>query len=358
MAYDINRALANAAKGSSNSVQKTNSEDFSQQGNYNAQEVLNQQDLANGEVADRMPAPVSDSANNINPKLSRNNTPYQDITRIAGLIERASLPSVWERSIPCPCINPVTNQPRSDCPICKGRGLIFRDPIELQIMYQSNYKNPANGEEGPYDLGVTIATPQITDSGIENGISFRDRLTIKNMSIAQSFIFNATERKIANGVFIPYLVLKFDKVLTIKQNKVSELKEGVDFTYNKSTNQFFVNDQYRDLNISMNISVQPRFYVTDIDKEIRYFQVKKLEDKTVAEGNSNDLLTNYKKNNFITSKLGIDYYRAPKKLILKREDLFIDVADFTGENDKPTKEAKFVDPKKYDTSITDLLGGH
>lgn len=297
---------------------------------------------------------VSQDDNDIDPKLPRNNTPFQDIIRIAGLIERVGLPTKWEKSIPCPCINPVSGQPKSDCPICRGQGIVYLNPVMLQVAYQSNDKGPVSGQYGLNELGTTIATPQITENGIENGISFRDRLTIPNMPIAQSFIFNVTEDRVANGMFIPYKVKTIDTVVTIDDNnKLEQLSESNDYTFDAKANAIYIDPRFINQNISINLSAELRYYVSDIQKETRTYQVKKLDQKEVAEGNGNKLLKNY-----ITTKidpkthLEIEYYRAPKKLLLKREDLFIDVSDFSA-NKRP--KGKIMDTKHYDDSMTNLL---
>ena len=363
MSYNLSSIISSQKDTSQNSGQNPATTDNSTLGSYNLNnQINNNQPAPNPALQDKLAPPYDKTPNNINPDNSRNTIPFLPISNIISIIERFGLPSIWEKSIPCPCINPVTNAPRSDCPLCHGRGLIFSNPVQLQIAYQSNDKGPYNGPNGMFDLGTTIATPQTTDSGIENGISFRDRLTVTNMSLSQSLMFNLTSKRITNGVYVPYKLSNgiegIDRAITLNGSSIQELIPNEDFTFNKSTNTLNFSKKFLGKNISLNLSVVPRYYVADLSKETRYLQVSKYEVKKQLEGNGNPLLTNYIKNNYVTSTDQINYYRAPKKLILKREDLYVGMVNFEAQ-DNTDKPNNYIDPKRYaDGSINDLLGGN
>lgn len=309
--------------------------------------------------------PVSNTTNqnNINPNIVRNKQPFQRVDQIAGLLNRTGLPTIWEQAIPCPCINPETNSPRSDCPLCFGKGLIYTKKYQLDIAFQSDDKGISSDAYGQHELGTTIATPQVTENGIENGIAVRDRLTVQGITIAQSYIFNVNETRLEKGAMIPYQVVNFDNVVTVDDSyNLIQLREGIDFKYDKNTSLFSVlNNQLLNHNISMNISTTLRFYVANILKETRNAQVNKVMDKEMLMGQGNSNLSNYFKKYKQNLNTDTTIYRLPKKLLVKREDLFVRPTDFTtnGTDQKHTKTNPYdIDAKTYDSSIlNDLTGG-
>ena len=309
--------------------------------------------------------PVSESKNDIDPRHHAGNTvPYQNITRIIDLIERTGIPTVWERSFPCPCFNPKTEQPRSDCPLCHGRGLLYKTPKILQVAYQSNTKGPYNGSMGVEDMGTTTATPQLTENGIENGISFRDRLTIPGLTIGQTFMFNVTSFRQKNGIFIPYLINKFDDVYTLVDNALVSLDEGElplkdnQYYFDSKSNKMYISNNLIDHNITMNLTSPLRYYVVDISKETRYAQVKDSQEKDVYFNYEDPNLKNYMEK-FGTAKMnGTIYVRLPKKLVLRREDMYIPKADFSDPNSNADGTVP-IDPKETlndSQNISDFMG--
>lgn len=307
------------------------------------------------------PTSISPSSNNLDPSIERNNTPFQDIQRIAGQLERTGVPSIWEQHVPCPCIDPETNSPKSDCPLCYGRGLIYRKKYELSFTYQSDDKGMYQGQSGFHEVGMTIATPQITENGIENGIAVRDRITVKDISISQSYIFNVTQDRFDKGKFIPYQVLKFDDVYSMSNSySLVSLEEGRDFDYIPQSSKMIIkNADLIGKNITMNISTALRYYVSNITKETRSAQVKKIMDKRLLENNGS-INSKYAKDYNQINGTDIKLYRMPKKLILKREDVFIPPVDFSKSTATSHKRTNpfAIDAKEYDESIaSDLLGG-
>ncbi|MBT9670587.1 hypothetical protein GPK34_00850 [Secundilactobacillus kimchicus] len=306
-------------------------------------------------------APVNDSLDDIDPKLDKNTVPFQRIKELAFLLERTGIPTLWEQAIPCPCINPTTNQPRSDCPICNGRGVTYRKGQYINIAYQSDLRAPYSGGFNLQDTGSTVATPQITENGIENGIAIRDRLTIQGMTRSQSYIFNVSKDRFDRGVFIPYYVLSFDYVVSMDENNhLYELAEGKDFSYDKRTSTFKVlRDNLLNHSISMNLTTYIRYYVADIDKETRYAQVEKRQDKEIMMNEGNVRLTKYFQHykDFLNDDIVI--YRMPKKLTLKREELFLGSSAFDAANSSsdPQTNSHYIEPQDSGDSIDGFLGG-
>lgn len=310
--------------------------------------------------------PVSTAEEDIDPRDKQKNTiPYQETHLLTSLLERAGIPTIWERAFPCPCFDPISQQPRPDCPLCHGKGLLYKDPEVLQVAYQSNSKNPYNGSFGVEDLGTTSATPQHTESGIENGISFRDRLTITGLTIEQTFMFNVTTLRINNGMAIPYLVNKFNGVYSMENNKLVELSLGIkdklednQYFFDSSNNKMYISSNLKDSNVTMSISSPLRYYVVDVAKETRYAQVKKTQQKQAMMNYGDKALTNYMNDHSdIADKVGTAYFRVPKLLVLRREDMYIPVTDMATDDNKET--SKQLDPKPtYEShkSISDFLG--
>jgi len=295
------------------------------------------------------------NSNNINPTLPRNNTPRQDVSRIAGLLERTGLPTIWEQATPCPCINPETNQPKTDCPLCFGRGFIYREMYTLTIAYTSDDRGAYFGSQGQQDHGVTTGTPQVTENGIEDGIAIRDRLTIKGINLSNTYIANVSERRYRDGFLIPYQVVEFNNVISIDDKfNVYQLKQGEDFEYDARSSMFKVlNPKLKGRNISMNLSTQLRYYVSNITKETRVADIKKMEDKKVLTDNGNIKLDNYYQVDLGDAK----YFRMPKKLVLRREDMFIGASDFTADSTNEKSKSHIFDAKEYDSSINRFMGG-
>lgn len=298
------------------------------------------------------------SADDIDPSLVRNNTPFQSIERIAGLLERVGIPTAWEQHFACPCINPDTNQPKPNCPICGGRGIAFRKARYLQVAFQKNARGAYNGSYGNNELGTTIATPQITENGIENGISFRDRLSVPGLTLSQDYIFNVTDRRVANGVLIPYKVISIDHAVTMNDKfELEELHEGADFTFDSLKGIIIPAKRLIGQQISLNITAELRYYVVDISKETRWAQTNKQADKEISMKYQDTIFDKYMHQYNKLLSQDIVTFRLPKLLVLRREDLYYPPHDFEDETGQPLVD-NTLDPKDNlgETNIQDLLG--
>ena len=299
--------------------------------------------------------PVSTADEDIDSKPHGNNTiPYQQVISLIHLIERTGIPTIWERAFPCPCFDPDTQQPRADCPLCYGKGLLYKSPKVLQVAFQGNSKNPYNGQFGNEDIGTTKASPALTENGIENGISFRDRLTIMGLTIAQTFMYNVNKFRENNGMFIPYLINKFNDVyslvdkdlVNLSEHENKEFTEDNQFYFDSKTNRMYVSPNLNGHNITMSITSPLRYYVVDIAKETRYAQVKKQQDKEAVLNYGDEKLTNYVTKYKSSMDNGTIYIRLPKLLILRREDMYIPKADIVDDNNKVIEDkTTVVDPK-------------
>lgn len=226
------------------------------------------------------------------------------------------LQAQWEKSFLCPCRDRATRQPNQSCKLCHGRGIAYLPARPLTIIIQSQEKGVMNTDIGILDSGTAIGTP---DRGVQ--IAFRDRITVPIAQVSQSFLFDVSERRIKNGFYMVYDVRKVDFATTMQ----GELYEGTDYTVDLHKNLFFPGEHLLNQNISINIQTTLRYMVADLLKEHRYTR----------------------------NQLG-EMEKLPQKLLLKREDIFIDKEAFElGTN--PDEVIEMVDTKRQ--SSTDGLNG-
>lgn len=201
-----------------------------------------------------------------------------------------SLPSLWEKSYLCPCRDRATRQPSQSCKLCRGRGVAYLPARPLDIMVQSQEKGVFNADLGLIDSGTAIGTPDRSTQ-----ISFRDRITIPLAAVSQSFIFDVTQRRIDKGFYMVYDVKEIEFATSMK----GELTEGADYTFDKENNLFFPKQHLLNENVSINIQTTLRYMVADLLKEHRFGR----------DGMGRIV-------------------KLPQKLLLKREDIFIDKEAF------------------------------
>ncbi|QIA28683.1 hypothetical protein [Phage f2b1] len=225
--------------------------------------------------------------------------------------------TLWEKSYLCPCRSKETKQPNQSCPRCHGRGVAYLPAKSRKIIIQSQDKGTFNGDLGLMDTGTAIGTP----ADREFRVAFRDRITIPSALVSQSFIFDVSDRRIQNGFYMIYDVHEIEYATSVD----SELTEGVDYTVDLKNNLFFPKPSLAGKMVSINILTTLRYMVADLLKEHRY-----------APNSANQIV------------------RTPQKLLLKREDLFIDKEAFEiGVNNAELGE--MVDAKRKPS--TDGLNG-
>lgn len=270
-----------------------------------------------------------------NPSKTINTSRIEFETKgMASFIENRGIDVLWERAWLCTCRNPMTLSPKSDCPICRGRGIAYQPAVKVRMAIQSQEKGISNQDLGLLDTGTAIGTTEL-----ESKITFRDRITVPEVKIYQSFIFNVNKRRIKNGLFLSYDVNSIEDIYG-KDGRL--LIEGTDFRMDYDTNTIYPNESLIDTNISINMAVTLRYIVIDLLKESRYqyttFAVKETQFESL-----------------------------PKKLLLKREDVFIDSEPFSLDIDtasrmeelegkKDTSES-MVDPKRKPTKTGGFFGG-
>lgn len=227
-----------------------------------------------------------------------------------------SIPVLWEKSYLCPCRNRKTRQPAPACPVCHGRGVAFLPPEEIIMTIQSQEKGLVNTDLGLLDSGTAIGTPNRI-----HRISFRDRITIPSVEISQSLIFDATQKRIDHGFYLIYNVNEIE--LAVIQGR--ELVYGEDYDFNFDKNLFVPKQHLIGENISINIITQLRYMVADLLKEYRYAR-----------------------------EMNRELIHLPQKLLLKREDIFIDKEHF----EDSSSEGQMVDTKRVPVEgLNGFFGG-
>ena len=186
-----------------------------------------------------------------------------------------------------------------------------------------------------FDSGTAIGT-----TAIDSKITFRDRITVPDVEIYQSFIFNVNSRRLKTGMFLSYDVKRLEAVYG---DKGQVLVEDKDFTMDYDTNTFYPKEHLLNTNISINMAVTLRYLVIDLLKESRYQYTKFGVKEPMFEN-------------------------LPRKLLLKREDIFVDSEPFVLEVDtksrlealekeKGVTESKMVDPKRTSSGLGGFFGG-
>lgn len=239
---------------------------------------------------------------------------------------------LWERAWLCTCRNPKTLAPKPNCNICHGRGIAYLPAYGDQMIIQSQGKGVSNQDIGLYDSGTAIGSTRL-----ESKISFRDRITVPDVEIYQSLIFDITDRRVENGLYLSYDVKRLD--LAMGDSGV-ELVEGQDFEIDYDNNMFYPKDHLVGTNVSLNLAVTLRYLVVDLLKESRY--------QYTSFGLPKEQFENL-----------------PRKLLLRREDIFVDSEPFslsinTEERLKEMEdqgEQKMVDPKRKGNQGSGFFGG-
>lgn len=258
---------------------------------------------------------------NINPKImARNSIQPQRIKEQMMLLDVKSLDCLWERAYRCPCY--TNGAPRVDCKLCHGQGFVYKDSYELKIaMYSDNNKPIYVNDTNTIPLS-TLATPQITSNGIEDGISVSDRITVLNWGTPQQYMLNITNDRFTNGVFIPYKVLDIMHAFVFNDDETDlvDIKDKVtidDNSFLKVSDETLIGKT-----ISLMLNVDKRFYVVGLNKELRYETFEKLEDKEYATGLGNEFLSY---SQIVDGKIDPtkkQLFKMPNQLILRRENLY------------------------------------
>lgn len=227
------------------------------------------------------------------------------------------LSTYWEQAFLCPCRDPMTKAPNPLCLICHGTGIGYLPAKALKIAIQGQAKGVTYRDIGLTDSGSALGTVQLGYN-----VSFRDRITVPDVPIVQSYLFNVTQTRLESGQRIPYDVLSIDYIRTLERN----LEPDKDYTFDADTDYLkILNKDLLGQNITMNISVTLRYIVTDLLKESRYQYVTQFVDEGKEQFN-----------------------QLARLVLLKREDAWINNAPLIMPNstDDEAKAKAMNDPKR------------
>lgn len=262
------------------------------------------------------------------PSITNRNAvnPQFQVERHKQLIENRGLDTLWEKSYLCPCRTKMTGSPDPLCPLCHGRGIAYLTGKFEKVAYQNQDRGVVNGQFGLMNTGTAIGTT-VPDSKI----TFWDRLTLSDVSLDHHLIFDVTDSRIKNGIHLAYNVSKITYAVT---NNAKPLFEIDDYIFDEEANILYPKDHLIGKNISINIETVLRYIVIDITKEARM------------------QYTNKGKNNEQVDSLS-------KKLLLKREDAFVNSVSFTtGDSENPAVSKEYKEENKATlTSKGGFFGG-
>jgi len=230
-------------------------------------------------------------------------------------IEDRGINILWEQAYICPCLSPMTRSPKPNCPICHGRGIAYLPAEEDVVALQSQDKSVSNTDLGLYDSGTATATTKPNSE-----ITFRDRISIPDITIRQAMLIQVTKERVEEGYRLPYDV---HKITLARTTEGINLVEGKDYEIDLDTSIFKPHEKHINKNISINITTTLRYLVIDLLKEGRYQYTNK---GTELE----------------------EFVNLPKKLLLRREDAWVDPIPMSIEDEyeTPKDEGEWDDPKR------------
>lgn len=231
----------------------------------------------------------------------------------------------WEQSYICTCLSTMTKSPKMDCPICHGKGIAYLPAKQDVLILQSQDRDISNTDLGLIESGTAVAT-----TFPNSPISFRDRISVPDVSIRQSMLIAVNKKRVDKGFRLPYDV---NKILLARTTEGRSLELERDYRLDLNENIFYPNKEFIGSNIAINIDTILRYVVIDLLKESRYQYSNKGTDME-------------------------EFVNLPKKLLLRREDAWVDPIPTTVEEDYDIEEleGEWDDPKR--TMSGGFFGGN
>lgn len=226
--------------------------------------------------------------------------------RLTKMVDDRGINVLWEKSYFCTCRNKLSNAPNPSCKYCHGRGISYLQPVDTKLMIQKQSLDEQNTYYGLFSSGTAVATTYPNTM-----ITFRDRITIPDVILSNSLIFDVNRYRVDNGFWMPFDVKSITLAVT-EGNK--RLVEGVDYSYVGGSNVFYPFDHLIGKNVSINVNTVLRYMVTDFLKESRYqyTDYQKYKDEPSDEMVFDDL---------------------PRKMLLQREEAWINHFPMVGNKD-------------------------
>jgi len=192
---------------------------------------------------------------------------------IRSFLNTMGLKTQWEQSFVCPCVNPMTISPDPMCAICHGTGRAYLPAKkDVPIAIVGNNKGKRSTEYGTFDEGEARGTVQA-----DYRVSAWDRITVPDAFVRQQYMFNATEQRVKDGMYIPYDVREIIFAVAMKPNDPTSYREVNpvnDYKFDKESNKMYISNDLEGFNISLIINATLRYIVSNVLKELRYQYTK------------------------------------------------------------------------------------
>ena len=229
--------------------------------------------------------------------------------RLTKMVDDRGVNVLWEKSYFCTCRNKMTNAPDPSCKYCHGRGIAYLQPEKTKLMIQKQKMDEQNSYYGLFSSGTAVAT-----SYPNTLITFRDRITVPDVIISNSLLFDVNRYRVDNGFWMPYDVKSITLAVTEGNQR---LVEDVDYSYVPGTNIIYPFENLIGKNVSLNVNSLLRYMVADLLKESRYqyTDYQKYKSDPEDEAIFDDL---------------------PRKFLLQREEAWINHFPMVG--DKQTED--------------------
>lgn len=266
-----------------------------------------------------------------NPATTTHNAIEFTYGRLTRIIQDRGLKVKWEKAYLCVCRSKTTGAPDPSCKYCHGRGIAYLEPEDTVIAIQKQERDEQNAYFGTYSGGTAVGTT------LPNSIvTFRDRITVPEVILGQSIVFDVNNHRMSNGFWLPYDVKEVTLAVT-EGNTL--LHEGEDYTLDSKSNILYPSEHLDKKNISLNVNTILRYIVTDLLKESRY------------------QYSDY--GNYAEESDGRIFDDLPRKLLLQREDTWVNHAPMSGESPKGEETNVFVDDTevKDKASFSGFFGG-
>jgi len=150
-----------------------------------------------------------------------------DPQQFIDLINTKGLNLLWEKQIPCPCVDPTTRQAVADCNVCDGTGRYYYTSSTIRGLINREQKQP----DAQHNLGIlNLGEAYLTVEHV-NFMSLFDRIT----NIDSQVIFNDMvlhTNNVNSGDWLSYTPVGnvLYAVTSTAKNTVTPLVQGTDYT--------------------------------------------------------------------------------------------------------------------------------
>jgi hypothetical protein len=183
------------------------------------------------------------------------------------LLWEKGYPVLWERALPCPCVENTAS--KSGCKNCQGTGWIFINPQDIRCVMTSINRSTKYKEWGQELLGTVSVTCESRFS-----LSYMDRLTIKDTVVNNSEVLKI--RKITvNGENITYCFSTFriqeirEIFLFIDINTKLTLLNEDDYEFEENKIVFAQGVVSEGDYVTINYKYNPEYHILDFQHDIR-----------------------------------------------------------------------------------------